>query len=142
MAMRPRKRTSRLPLPWEREDSIFRSLFSGRRVLPFVVLFTTAATLGGAYWFGGRRADILATRATLNEVSSAAEAFVRDIGRCPRTLNELVHPPRSGVHYLHELPLDSWGQGLYLRCEGGATPEIEVLSAGPSGSFLDEDNLL
>jgi hypothetical protein len=117
-------------------------MFSGRRVLPFVLLLSVAALLGGAYWLGGRRADILATRATLSEVSSAAESFVHDVGRCPRSLNELVHPPRSGVLYLHELPSDAWGRGLYLGCSGGSPPEIEVLSAGPSGSFLDDDNVM
>lgn len=142
MAMRPRKRSTRLALPWEREDSVLRSLFSGRRLLPFVVLFVGTCLLGGAHWFGGRRADVLATRATLGEVSSAVDAFIRDIGRCPRSLNELVHPPRSGAHYLHEVPLDAWGQGFFLRCENGAPPAIEVISAGPDGSFLDADNLL
>ncbi len=142
MAKRARKRVSRLPLPWEREDSLLRAMFSGRRVLPFALLLSVAALLGGAYWLGGRRADILATRATLSEVSRAAEAFVHDVGRCPRSLNELVHPPRSGVLYLHELPSDAWGRGLYMRCTGDSTPEVEVLSAGPSGSFLDDDNVM
>ncbi|MFT3921147.1 MAG: type II secretion system protein GspG [Myxococcales bacterium] len=141
MAKRARKRSPRLPLPWEREDSLLRGLFSGRRVLPFVLLAAFASVLGGAYWLGGRRADILSTRATLSEVSRATEAFVHDVGRCPRSLNELLHPPRSGVIYLHELPSDAWGNGVYLRCDGSA-PEIEVLSAGPSGSFLDDDNVM
>ncbi len=37
MAKRARKRSPRLPLPWEREDSLLRGMFSGRRVLPFVL---------------------------------------------------------------------------------------------------------
>ena len=142
MAKRARKRSPRLALPWEREDSLVRGLFTGRRVLPFVMLAAVAALLGDAYWLGGRRADILATRATLSEVSQATESFVHDVGRCPRSLNELLHPPRSGVLYLHELPSDAWGRGLYLSCVGNAPAEIEVLSAGPSGSFLDDDNVM
>jgi hypothetical protein len=142
VAKRTRKRTPRLPLPWEREDSLLRGLFSGRRLLPFVLLFAVLGVLAGAYWLGGRRADVMATRATLSEVSEATDAFVHDIGRCPRSLNELVHPPRSGVTYLHELPSDACGQGIYLRCESGSATDVEVLSAGPSGSFLNDDNLM
>jgi hypothetical protein len=142
VARRSRKRATHLPLPWEREDSVFRGLFSGRRVLPIASLLMLGGLLGGAYWLGGRQADVLATRATLSEVASATEAFMHDVGRCPRSLNELLHPPRSGATYLHELPTDAWGRGLYLRCEAGTVPEIEVLSAGPSGSFLDDDNVM
>jgi hypothetical protein len=139
---RSRKRSPRLPLPWERENSPFRTLFSGRRLFPLVVVLGLASLLGGAYWFGGRRADVRATRASLAEVSEAADAFVRDIGRCPRNLNELVHPPRSGVRYLGEMPTDAWGRSIHLACNGSAPPTIEVLSAGPNGSFLDDDNLM
>jgi hypothetical protein len=139
---RSRKRSPRLALPWEREDSPYRALFSGRRFLPLIVLLGFASVLGGAYWFGGRRADIRATRATLAEISRATESFVHDIGRCPRTLNELAHPPRSGVNYLSEVPTDAWGRGIYFHCSGAESPEIEVLSAGPGGSFLDDDNVM
>jgi hypothetical protein len=57
----------------------------------------------------------------------------------------LVHPPRSGVHYLAEPPVDAWGRSVHLRCAPrgpGQSPEIEATSAGVSGSFLDDDNIL
>jgi hypothetical protein len=142
MAKRARKRISRLPLPWERRNSPYRALFSGRRFLPIAILAGVGALLLGAYWVGGQRENVRATRATLAEVSEATEAFVRDLGRCPRNVNELVHPPRSGSDYLSEMPTDAWGRGLYVRCEGEHPPRIEVLSAGPSGSFLNDDNVL
>lgn len=142
MARRTRKRVSRLPLPWERGNTSYRALFSGRRLVPLAVLTGVGALLYGAYWLGGRRADVRATRAALAEVFEATEAFVRDVGRCPRNINELVHPPRSGTHYLSEMPTDAWGRGLYVRCEGDNPPRIEVLSAGPSGSFLNDDNIM
>jgi hypothetical protein len=142
MAKRSRRQRPRLALPWERENSPFRALFSGRRFLPLVVLLSCLGLLTGAYWFGGRQSDIRATRATLAEISRATESFVHDIGRCPRALSELAHPPRSGVNYLSEVPTDAWGNNLYFHCAGAETPEIEVLSAGPSGSFLDDDNVM
>jgi hypothetical protein len=98
--------------------------------------------LSGAHWLGARRADLRATRAMLHEVSEATRAFVSDIGRCPRNPSELVHPPRSGVHYLHDTPTDAWGRPVLLRCSTGQHTEVEVLSAGPSGSFLDDDNVI
>jgi hypothetical protein len=54
----------------------------------------------------------------------------------------LAHPPRSGVNYLSEVPDDAWGRDLYFSCSGAESPEIEVLSAGPNGSFLDDDNVM
>jgi hypothetical protein len=171
MAARRIKSRARLPLPWERENSPFRSLFSGRRFFPLLVALATLSVLSGAHWLGARRADIRATRATLHEVREAARAFVSDIGRCPRNPGELVHPPRSGVHYLHDTPTDAWGHPVLMRCSidvsstgsaqvaqaaagteetptlaeaprEGAHTQVEVWSSGPSGSFFDDDNVI
>lgn len=136
------KRSSRLALPWERSGQPLRGMFSRRRVLPLLGIATLLGSTAAAYWVGGRRADIRATRAMLVEVERATRAFVRDLGRCPQDANELVHPPKSGRHYLGQLPLDAWGRAPHLRCESGDHPEVEVLSAGPSGSFLDDDNVM
>jgi hypothetical protein len=78
----------------------------------------------------------------LVEVERATRAFVRDLGRCPQDTNELVHPPKSGRHYLSEPPFDAWGRAPHVRCLGGERTVIEVVSAGPSGSFLDDDNVM
>ena len=145
MARRTHKRGARLALPWEREDSPYRSLLSGRRVWPFLGAVCVAGLLFGAHWLGGRRAEVRSTRALLGDVEDAARAFVGDIGRCPHNAAELVHPPRSGVHYLSEPPVDAWGRAVHLRCvvrNPTQSPEIEATSAGVSGSFLDDDNIL
>jgi hypothetical protein len=142
MARRARKRVPRLALPWEREQGPFFTLPSRRRVWPLLAFVTLSGFLVIAYLLGGKRAQLKATRAALSEVESATRAFVSDIGRCPHDARELVHPPRSGVHYLSEPPLDAWGRALHLRCVDGPKPEIEVMSAGESGSFLDDDNIL
>lgn len=145
MARRTKKRGQRLLLPWEREDSPYRTLLSGRRLWPIAIASLAGALLAGAHHLGGRRANVLYTRATLNEVEEASRAFARDLGRCPHNARELVHPPRSGVHYLSEPPLDAWGHAIHLSCrqkEGSEHAEIEATSAGPSGSFFNADNVL
>jgi hypothetical protein len=136
------KRVARLPLPWERATRPLRAPLSGRRFLPLMAALAAIGLGAGTYVLGGRRADVLATRATLAEIESAARAFVGDLGRCPEDTSELVHPPKSGLSYLSEPPLDAWGRAPALSCTAGEHTEIEVLSAGPSGSFMDDDNVM
>jgi len=141
MPKHAQKRSARLPLPWERASRSAPSL-SGHRLVPLLGIGALCALALAAYHLGGRRADMRATRAMLGEVERATRDFVGDLGRCPEDANELVHPPKSGMHYLSDPPLDAWGRPPYLRCEAGEHTTIEVLSAGPSGSFLDDDNVM
>ncbi len=142
MAKRKKTPDTRLALPWEHGENPIFALFSGRRVWPLVTLLALLLGSAIAFVMGGRRSDLLSTRATLSEVGRATRAFVRDMGRCPRATSELVHPPKSGVQYLAEIPVDAWGRSLYFRCSYGEHAELEVVSAGPSGSFLDDDNVM
>lgn len=141
MARRSYKRGPRLPLPWEREDSPARVLVSGRRLRPALATVSVLSALAGAYWLGGYKTEIRTTRALLAEVERATREFVVDMGRCPYDTLELVHPPRAGFQYLHAAPTDAWGRPIYLRCRFDTHPAIEVVSAGPSGSLFDADNL-
>jgi hypothetical protein len=139
------RRGPRLPLPWERAQQPFRLFLVKRRFVPVLGALLVAGFFYTAYRLGSRRADVRATRATLAEVERATRAFLADLGRCPEDVNELVHPPKSGTQYLSEPPLDAWNRAPFLRCVSGPQnehAEIEVLSAGPSGSFLDEDNVM
>ena len=136
------KRSSRLPLPWERSNQPLRGLFSRRRVLPLLAAALLLGFAASAYFLGTRRAQVRATRAMLVEVERATRAFVRDVGRCPQDTNELLHPPKSGRHYLAQMPIDAWGRAPHVRCAGGEHTVVEVVSAGPSGSFLDDDNVM
>jgi hypothetical protein len=43
---------------------------------------------------------------------------------------------------LHDTPTDAWGRPVLLHCASGEHTEVEVYSAGPSGSFLDDDNVI
>jgi hypothetical protein len=82
------------------------------------------------------------TRAAQTEIKRAIAAFRTDMGRCPHSLSELIHPPRSGRHYLTSIPVDGWGNAFWVECPGRYDPDgVDVVSAGPSGNLLDEDNL-
>jgi Type II secretion system (T2SS), protein G len=142
MAKYSSKRSARLALPWERAHRPFRLFVSRRRFLPALGVAALCGLVFTTYRLGGQRADVHATRAMLAEVEAATRAFITELGRCPQDASELVHPPKSGTQYLSEPPLDAWGRAPHLRCEPGEHAEIEVLSAGPSGSFLDDDNVM
>jgi hypothetical protein len=143
VAINRKKRVAQLPLPWERTRRPLASGVSLRRLGPTVGLVLGAGSVIGAYALGTRHESVASTRALLAEVRSATRAFVSDVGRCPRDTRELMHPPRTGREYLGEPPVDAWGQPVYLRCiDDAGHLHIEVLSAGPSGSFVDEDNIM
>jgi hypothetical protein len=142
MASKKTKASSRLSLPWERGDSVLYAVLSGRRIWPLFVAMAFGLVLLAAYYVETRRSDLRSTRATLYEVQRATHAFVRGIGRCPHSAEELIHPPKSGMRYLAFAPVDAWGRGLRLRCSTGAQTAVEVMSAGPSGSFLTDDNVM
>jgi hypothetical protein len=98
--------------------------------------------LAFAYRAADHRSKVGATRASIAEARRAIDTFIAEMGRCPRSTVELVHPPKSGARYLDTLPTDGWGHTLYVRCQGSGGYDVaEVISAGPSGSFLDDDNV-
>lgn len=96
----------------------------------------------GLWGAADERARIRATRAAIATVKLGISTFREDMGRCPRSTVELVHPPRTGVRYLAELPVDGWSREFYVRCPGVMNPEgVDVVSAGPSGDFFVDDNV-
>jgi hypothetical protein len=130
-------------LPWERK-----SAWLGRIALRrYVGLMLLSAAFVGLVVFSYRaaeeRARIRATRAAIAEARRAVTAFVAELGRCPHSIVELLHPPKAGADYLTEVPLDGWGHRLYIRCPGHTPEDVaEVISAGPGGSFLTDDHVL
>lgn len=139
-----RRRTKHKPilLPWEREHAWLAELLSGRRWRTVLLL---AVALGGvvlAYRAADQRGRIRATRAAIAQAHRAVDAFVAEMGRCPRSTFELVHPPKTGAHYLDAVPIDGWGRPLHIRCPGHDRRDTAlVVSAGPSGSLLSDDNV-
>jgi hypothetical protein len=141
--MSRRSRSRPILLPWERRSAWVARVALRRR---FVAVVLSGIALG-VFWFAYRAADerarTRATHAAIEEARRAVTAFVAELGRCPHSTVELMHPPKAGAHYLNEVPVDGWGRPLYIRCPG-RTPDdaAEVISAGPRGSFLLDDHIL
>ncbi|HEX4353634.1 MAG TPA: type II secretion system protein GspG [Polyangiales bacterium] len=143
MSSHRRLRSRPILLPWERRSAWVAQVAFRRRMIAALI----ASVALGVCWFAYRSADdrarTRATRAAIAEAHRAVTAFVAELGRCPHSTVELMHPPKAGAHYLNELPVDGWGRPLYIRCPG-RTPDdaAEVFSAGPRGSFLLDEHIL
>ncbi|MGC8966664.1 MAG: type II secretion system major pseudopilin GspG [Caldimicrobium sp.] len=79
-------------------------------------------------------------KAQIELLSSAVQAFMLDVGRCPNALEELIQSqdPKWRGPYLSkkEIPKDPWGRDYIFKCPGehGA---FDIYSLGPNGK-LDE----
>lgn len=137
-----RKPSGNVFLPWEGRSAFFAELVSGKRWRSLALLSIAVGTLLGAWNVADHRAKVRMTRAAIAEVERAVRAFRAEVGRCPRSTVELVHPPRAGAEYLNELPRDGWGRALHVRCPGrNDRGGSDVVSAGPSGSLTRDDNI-
>lgn len=129
-------------LPWERRGAWIRELLAGRRWKVLLGAAAVAAVLLMVASSAEHRERVQETRAAIAEIKRAVSAFRADNGRCPHSLYELMHPPRSGARYLQRTPVDGWGRAFWVRCPGRYDPDgVDVVSAGPSGSFLVDDNI-
>ncbi len=129
-------------LPWEQRSAWLAALASGRRWRAVLLACLAAVLLLAIYSAARRRERIRLTRAAIAEVQRAVGLFRAEIGRCPRSTVELVHPPRARAQYLTVLPDDGWGRQLLVRCPGPDDGSGgQVISSGPSGSFLVDDNI-
>lgn len=137
------KQTARgVALPWERRGAWVRELLAGRRWKVLVIAAIVALVLVMVGSSAEQRQRERETRAAIGEIKRSIAAFRADLGRCPHSLDELLHPPRSGERYLRQVPVDGWGRAFFVRCPGRYDPDgVDVVSAGPSGSFLVDDNI-
>lgn len=130
-------------LPWERKQAYLGHVAVRRYAILLLLTAAGAWLLSFAYRAADERARIRATRASIMEARHAVTLFVAELGRCPHSVMELLHPPKAGADYLNEVPLDGWGRKLYIRCPGNRPGDVaEVFSAGPGGSFLVDDHIL
>ncbi|MBC7173100.1 MAG: type II secretion system protein GspG [Polyangiaceae bacterium] len=119
-----------------------RQLFTGSRWRIALFAIGLVLVVGSVASAAEQRARERRTRLAIADVRRAVMAFRTELGRCPRSSVELVHPPRSVSRYLHEMPQDGYGRSIWWRCPGAADPDgVDVFSAGPSGSFLVDDNI-
>jgi hypothetical protein len=129
-------------LPWERRKAWLTELRSMRQWRSLLLLGLLMTGLGAAWTVANERTRARSTRSAIAKVKRAVAAFHAEMSRCPKSKTELVHPPRAGAQYLTEIPTDGWGRELLVRCPAPGDPSgAEVISAGPSGSFADDDNI-
>lgn len=91
--------------------------------------------------YAERRVRLRETNVAIAQIKQAIDRFRTDVGRCPSSETELLHPPLPQKHYLDSMPEDGWGRPLHIRCPGYFDEEADVISAGPSGSLLKDDNI-
>lgn len=134
--MARRKPSTGIALPWENRGATIRRLLAGSRsrtllaVVAIIVAFVV--TIGRSET---RRAS-RETRRTATEVEQAVLRFRAEIGRCPRSLDELLHPPRAGARYLRVPPTDGYGRTLTVRCPALDDPDgVEVISSAQTEDF-------
>ena len=139
--MTRRTRRERVALPWERRGGRWRGALSNTRWQALLVSVLLVMLAIGFARYARHRVRVRDTRVAIAQVKQAIDRFRADVGRCPSSETELLHPPLSQKHYLDSIPKDGWGRPLSIRCPGYFEEEAEVISAGPSGSLLKDDNI-
>jgi len=130
MAKHHRSRERRILFPWEGRGTLRRFVELGR-IRPIAIGLCIAGVLVLIAVREHRAAGIRRTRATLQGVRPAIEAYMADHdGGCPPALSELQAYAR-----FKEPPSDAWGQQLRLICPADRLGKSYVLeSGGPDGA--------
>ena len=130
-----------MSLPWERRGGRLRGILRNTRWQALLALVALAVLTTGFTRYARHRVRVRDTQVAIAHVKQAIDRFRTDVWRCPRSDTELLHPPLSQKHYLDSIPKDGWGRPLSIRCQGYFEQEAEVISAGPSGSLVKDDNI-
>ena len=138
---RRRSKKNQIALPWERRTGRWRRALSNTPWQAVLGAVLSVSLLVGLIRYTEGRVRTRNTRVAIGQVEQAIDRFRADVGRCPGSNAELLHPPLSQKHYLDSMPTDGWGQPLHVRCPGYFEDEADVISAGPSGSLLQDDNI-
>ena len=136
-----RRQRERVSLPWERRRGRLQGALRNTRWQALLGLLVLVLFAIGFTRYARHRVRIRNTQVAIAQVKQAIDRFRSDVGRCPRSDNELLHPPLSQKHYLDSIPRDGWGRALSIQCPGYFGQEADVISAGPSGSFSKDDNI-
>jgi len=136
------RRGSALALPWEGRARWLGAFASRSRWQAALLVLAVGGLLFAFVRFADHRRQLHLTYVAIAETHRAIAAFRADVGRCPESPEELVHPPRTGTRYLREIPVDGFGRPLFIACPGRLEEgRPDVVSAGPSGDFFDDDNI-
>jgi hypothetical protein len=118
---RRRQQQSSVRLPWEDRRGIRRFLERSRLsvVLAVVVLGVFGLLVTRAAANRQKRTE---TRAAIGQIHRAVARFRADMGRCPRNITEMLHPPRGRMTYLHGEPPRRVGQRHPVDLSGAGRP--------------------
>ena len=131
--MARRRPTTGIALPWENRGATIRRVLAGSRSRTLLAVIAVVASVFVTYERSMARRMSRETRRSAAEVEQAVLRFRGEIGRCPRSLDELLHPPRAGARYLRVPPTDGHGRTFTVRCPGIDDPDgVEVVSSTPS----------
>lgn len=139
--MKRRQKRERVALPWERPQRPWKRLLRAARLRSLLVFGLLAAFAFGVYEYALRARFERDTVVAIAQTKLAVAQFRLDVGRCPESAAELVHPPVSNKRYLRAVPRDAWDRPLTIQCPGYFEDEADVISAGPSGSLRTDDNI-
>ena len=139
--MARKRQRERVSLPWERRGGRWRAVLRNTRWQAVLGTALLVMLLVGFARYAEHRVRTRNTRVAIARVKQAIDRFRSDVGRCPTSNTELLHPPLSQKHYLDSIPEDGWGRPLHITCPGHFQDEAGVISAGPSGSLLEDDNI-
>lgn len=117
-------------------------------LLVLVILATLAAVVIPKFAGRSRQARETAAKAQIANLEVAIDAFEVDVGRYPRTLEELITPPADnpqdwrGPYLKKGIPLDPWGNPYVYEMPGRHLPDsYDLTSPGPDGRLGNEDDI-
>ena len=129
------------------DSSLLRAMLTiaGGEVIDVNVLEATAPSQVAAP-ADRNRAMINSARAQILIFDHACPLFETHVGRMPKSLNELVEPPKDPAEaqkwagpYVDKLPPDPWGNPYHLQGDGTQKPRI--WSSGPDGKDGTADDI-
>jgi general secretion pathway protein G len=87
-------------------------------------------------------------KAQIEMLSSAIKTYMKDVGECPGSLEELLHSDKKGWNgpYLakEKVPLDPWNKPFVYKCPGdhGAFDLFSYGADGKEGGERDNEDIV
>ncbi|QQR89516.1 MAG: hypothetical protein IPJ88_15145 [Myxococcales bacterium] len=138
-----RRHKERIALPWEGQLVRLGDLLGGRRLRVLLMFCLIGATVIFLSHHIEERSRIRTTWAVIHQVEQALYSYRIEQERCPPSILDLIGKEQDNEFGLRAIPRDGWGRELKIVCPNKENDAggIVVMSAGPSGSFLVNDNL-
>ncbi len=121
---------------------------AGFTLIEILIVLTIIALIGGLVGpklfnkLGG--ANQKAAKAQISQIATACDTFRLDMGRFPKSLDELknrVDDKKWEGPYLPSIPKDPWGNPYDYKCPGENGRDYDIISYGRDGTSggSDED---